>query len=65
MSRLPEMPLPGGTSDLSAKRTYENLNTLGVWGLASLRSFLQKTNKTIQGLSIEDARTIIPMFKMN
>ena len=38
------MPLPGGASDLSAKGTSENLNILGVWGLASQRSFLQKTN---------------------
>ena len=37
----------GGPSDLSAKRTYENFNTLGVWGLASLRSFLRKTNNYI------------------
>ena len=41
------MPLLGGLSDLSAKRTSENLNTLGVWGLASQRSFLRKTNKYI------------------
>ena len=34
----------GGPSDLSSKRTSENLNTPGVLGLASQRSFLQKTN---------------------
>ena len=35
----------GGPSDLSARRTSENLNTLGVLGLASQRSFLRRTNE--------------------
>ena len=30
-----------GPADISAKRTSEKLNTLGVLGLASQRSFLQ------------------------
>ena len=33
-----------GASDLSAKRTHENLNILCVLGFASQRSFLRKTN---------------------
>ena len=37
-------------SDLSAKRISENLNTLCVLGLASQRSFLQKTNKGYLGI---------------
>ena len=35
----------GYTSDLSAKRTSENLNTLCISCFASQRSFLRKTNK--------------------
>ena len=38
------MPLLGGPSDLSAKRTSENLNILCVSCFASQRSFLLKTN---------------------
>ena len=38
------MPLPGGPSDLSAKRTSENLNTLCISCFALQRSLLQKTN---------------------
>ena len=41
-----DMFLLGGPSDLRAKWTSENLNTLGVLGLASQRSFQQKTNKS-------------------
>ena len=37
----------GGPSDISVKRTSENLNTPVIWGLASQRSFLRKTNKVI------------------
>ena len=37
----------GGPINLNAKRTSENMNTLGVLGLASQRSFLQKTNKVL------------------
>ena len=38
------MPPLGGPSDLGAKRTSENLNTLCISCFASQRSFLQKTN---------------------
>ena len=40
--------LQGDPSDLSAKMTLENLNTLYILGLASQRSFLQKTKKSIK-----------------
>ena len=36
------MPLLGGLSDLSAKGTSENLNTLRVWGLAYTEVFSTK-----------------------
>ena len=35
----------GDPSDLSAKRTSENVNILGVLDVASRRPFLQKTNE--------------------
>ena len=50
------MPLLGGPSDLSAKRTSENLNTLGVWGLVSQRSLLRKTNES--GLAYKKAHSL-------
>ena len=39
------MPLQGGPSDLSTKRTSENLNTLCVSCFASQKSFLQKSKQ--------------------
>ena len=40
-----KMPVPGGSSDLSTKRTSENSNTLCISCFASQRSFLRKTNE--------------------
>ena len=44
-----------GPSDLSAIRTSENLNTLGVLGLASQRFFLWKTNEFVISVSIDSS----------
>ena len=41
------MPLLGGTSDLSAKRSSENSNTICISCFALQRSFLQKTNNSL------------------
>ena len=54
----------GGPSDLSARRTSENLNTLCILGLASLRFFLQKANKVQVHISCQWATVYTPEKNM-